>query len=144
MTISIFSAFFGLTGLICNRLFPALGYITLIPAIAAGMIVSVVLMRLSSWAFEKCNVSSNAKTEDLVGQIAQVCVPIKEGRKGEITCDMGSKRYNYPAVAGSFSLPSGSKVIISDFVDGIVTVEPFEDFTLDISTAQPVAKKIEQ
>lgn len=144
MTISMFCAFFGLTGLVFARSFPFLGPLTLLPAITAGVLISAVMMRIFSWAFAKCNVSANARTEELVGQIAEVCVPIKEGRKGEITCVLAAKRFNYPAKSASLHLTSGQKVIISDYNDGIVTVEPFEDYTLDISSSDKVSRKIEQ
>jgi membrane protein implicated in regulation of membrane protease activity len=146
MTISMFSAFFGITGLFVGKVFPFLGPFTLVPAIAAGVIVTALLMQAFSWLFAKSNVSTNARIDDLIGQAGEVCVPINQGRKGEITCVMGSKRYNYPAIAAKAAIAKGSRVIISDYKDGVVTVEPWEDAVLDISgpVAEPVVKQIEQ
>jgi membrane protein implicated in regulation of membrane protease activity len=135
MTISIFSAFFGLTGLCAGKLFPMLGAFTLIPAILMGIVVTSLLMTAFTWAFLKSSVSTNARIDDLIGQIAEVCVPIKEGRTGEITCVMNSKRYNYPATGSGNSFSSGTRVMISDFENGVVKVEKFEDYTLDIQDA---------
>jgi membrane protein implicated in regulation of membrane protease activity len=142
MTISTFSAFFGLTGLFVGKLFPFVGAFSLIPATAMGILVSSLLMTLFSWLFAKTHVSTNARIDELVGQVGEVSVPIKEGRTGEITCVMGSKRYNYPAVAGSIILPAGTQVMISNFENGVVTVEPWENMVLDIS--EKVVKNAEQ
>jgi membrane protein implicated in regulation of membrane protease activity len=146
MTISMFAAFFGLTGLFVGKVFPFIGAFSLVPAIVAGIMVSALLMKAFSWLFAKSNVSTNARIDDLIGQAGEVCVPINQGRTGEITCVMGSKRYNYPAIAAKTAIAKGSRVIISDYKDGVVTVEPWEDTILDISSpvVEPVVKRIEQ
>ena len=68
----------------------------------------------------------------MIGHMAEVTVPIVEGRTGEIMYIVQSKRFNSPAraAAASMEIKKGAKVMICDVSSQYTTVEPWtESFT---------------
>lgn len=133
MTLSVFLAFFGLTGFVVIKLLPWLGLLTLVPAIVVAALVTQTMLRVFSWLLRSTDVSTVARMSEVIGQMAHISVPIKEGRTGEIVCEMGSKRYNFSAKAlnSQQTFTSGARVIIADMRDGVAFVEPWDDVLLD-------------
>ncbi len=136
MTLAIFLAFFGLTGLLVLRLLPFFGVLSCIPAALIAFVITGRLLNLFAWLLLKAGASSEGRIENLIGQMGQVTVPIKEGRTGEIACVMGSKRYNYPARAKTKedAFAVASFVMVSDLKGGVAYVEPWTDAILQTDT----------
>lgn len=127
-SMAIFLGFFGLIGLTVYKL----GLISIVPAIAAGLIMRNVTMVMLRWFVRNSHVSTTSRVEEAIGYEAQVCVSIQPGRTGEITYVLGSKRYNMPAKSETADLEykRGAKVIISDIRDGVVFVQPWQEITI--------------
>jgi hypothetical protein len=128
-----FLLFFGLIGRLTQLLCPWLGLLTLIPGIIAGLIGSQLILQFFGFIYSKLQSSSLAVVENLIGQMADVTVPIPLGRTGEITYVVESKRITSAAKAfkpgGGFA--KGDKVMIVSVENSIAYVEPWneEEFT---------------
>lgn len=128
MSMSLFLAFFGLVGMAIYKLGP----ISLIPAIAAGVIMRQVGQYALRTFVRASHVSTASKVEDAIGHSAEVSVSIQPGRTGEITYVLGSKRYNMPAKSQQeeSEFKRGAKVLICDIKNGVVFVEPWTELTI--------------
>ncbi len=128
-TIATFLFCFGATGLVIKRTFPALGDLSLVPAIIFGYIGNRMLSGAMGWVTRKLHSSTNFREEDMIGTPADVTVSIPQGRTGEITYLVGSVRHTAPArnQLEGVSLAGSARVIIADIRDGIFYVEPFDD-----------------
>jgi hypothetical protein len=131
--ITTFLAFFGLTGLFFISSFPALGYITVAPALLGGTIAVKVVTTVMNAAFARMYSSSAATEHDLIGHMAEVSVPIPAGRTGEVTYVVSSKRYASPAKARTpeQEIKKGTKVFICDHQPNYVTVDLWTDTFID-------------
>jgi len=127
-SMAIFLAFFGITGMAIFKL----GALSLVPAIAVGLIMRNVTMMLLRWFIRQSHVSTTSRVEECIGTSAEVCVSIQPGRTGEITYVLGSKRYNMPAKSNAPEsvYKRGARVMISDVRDGVVFVEPWQELTI--------------
>lgn len=127
-SMAIFLAFFGITGMAIFKL----GALSLVPAIAVGLLMRNVTMYMLRWFVRQSHVSTTARVEECIGHAAEVCVSIQPGRTGEITYVLGSKRYNMPAKSNvsETEYKRGSKVLISDVRDGVVFVDPWQELTI--------------
>ena len=125
MAIAMFLTFFGLFGMLFERLTPWLGFFTLIPAILISMAISNLFKFAVRWLIVHGNVSTEAKSEDSIGQVGEIITPIKAGRPGEVTYVVGSKRYHATAIPCKEGLEfkRGSKVIITDIKAHAVFVD---------------------
>jgi len=133
MSIAISLAFFGLAGLVVLRMLPILGWLTLVPAILFSLLVSNGFKNGIRWMARSMEVSSESKVAELVGQVAEVNIPFKDGATGEVTYVVNSKRYN--AAARPFKpgtvFARGAKVMIVDIKeDHTLLVEPYADVLL--------------
>lgn len=127
-SMAIFLAFFGITGMAIFKL----GALSLVPAIAVGLLMRNVTMYMLRWFVRQSHVSTTSRVEECIGHAAEVCVAIQPGRTGEITYVLGSKRYNMPAKSNvtETEYKRGSKVLISDVRDGVVFVDPWQELTI--------------
>ncbi len=127
-SMAIFLAFFGITGMAIFKL----GALSLVPAIAVGLLMRNVTMFMLRWFVRQSHVSTTSRVEECIGHAAEVCVSIQPGRTGEITYVLGSKRYNMPAKsnASENEYKRGAKVLISDVRDGVVFVDPWQELTI--------------
>jgi len=142
-TIAIFCTLFGMSGLVILKLAPFLGLLTMVPAAVMGTFLTSLMLRLFNWLLSKSDASSAMELDELIGQQAQINTPIKDGRTGEVICEFGSKRYNYPAKAmiPDQDFHSGAKVIISDIRDGVLYVETWTDFWVDTDNMEPTDRR---
>ncbi|MCC7531124.1 MAG: hypothetical protein IT342_21635 [Candidatus Melainabacteria bacterium] len=127
-SMAIFLGFFGITGMAIFKL----GFISLLPAIAVGLLMRNVTMMMLRWFVRQSHVSTTSRVEEAIGHAAEVCVSIQPGRTGEVTYVLGSKRYNMPAkssVAES-EYKRGAKVMITDVREGVVFVDPWQELTI--------------
>lgn len=128
MTVCIYLAFFGLTGLVLAFNAPWLGYLTLIPAIAVSIGVSAAFKGMTQWMIKNMFTSTHQRESDLLGQMAEVNVPIHDGRLGEVTYVLNAKRMTataQPAKPG-LDFKKGSKVLIVGSKEHIVLIEPYD------------------
>jgi hypothetical protein len=127
--ISVFLAFFGLTGLLCLSSNKTLGIMSLLPAIFAGIVVNWLFQIALQWMFEKLESVAPIGTADLIGHAAVISVPISGARVGEITYVVHAKRHTFPAKSlnSSEEFKKGSQVVISDIRDSTAYVEPWTD-----------------
>ncbi|HEY9784766.1 MAG TPA: hypothetical protein V6D17_05125, partial [Candidatus Obscuribacterales bacterium] len=126
LSISVFLAFFGLTGFCLQRF---IGPFAIVPALIAGLVMRKVTTALIRAFVVRSHVSTASKVEEAIGHEAEVCVSIQPGRTGEVTYVLGSKRYNMPAkcVKDESEYKRGSKVLITDIRNGVVMVEPWQE-----------------
>lgn len=128
MTVCIYLAFFGLTGLLLAWNAPWMGYFTLIPAVAVSVAVSAAFKNMTRWMIKNMFTSTHQKESDLLGQLAEVNVPIHDGRLGEVTYVLNAKRMTAtakPAKPG-IDFKKGSKVLIVGSNDHVVLIEPYD------------------
>lgn len=132
MTMSLFLMFFGLVGYFSLKLFPAIGLITLIPALLAGIIAVKVFKRLISLMMSKLSGATQISEWAAVGQEAEVLSTIKNGNVGEISYIVGNKLHNGIARCSDkeVQIEKGSKVIITDLDGSTAIVEPQKDFSV--------------
>ncbi len=138
MTIAVFLAFFGVAGIFALKIVPLLGIWSLIPAAIVSLLVTGQVLRAFGWMVRQMHVTSQPDTGDLIGQRADVTVPIQAGQVGEVVFVIGLSRYNKSARAlnPEAIFEQGSKVIISDIEDHVVLVEPWKEFLLE-DTSSP-------
>src|SRR5262249_38685642 len=84
MSIAISLACLGLARLVVVRLLPFLGWLSLVPAVLFSLLVSNGFKGAIRWAAKSMEVSSESKQAELVGQVAEVNIPFKDGSTGEI------------------------------------------------------------
>lgn len=125
MALAMFLTFFGVFGMLFERLMPWLGFLTLIPAVLISIAISNIFKFAVQWLIVHGNVSTEAKADDSIGQVGEIITPIKEGRAGEVTYVIGSKRYHAAAKSTKEGLEfkRGSKVIITGIQDHVVFVD---------------------
>lgn len=136
MTIAVFLAFFGISGIFSLKIFPTLGIFSLIPAALVGLLITGQVIRAMGWMIRQMHVTSQPDTADFIGQRADVTVPIESGEVGEVVFVVGLSRYNKSAraVNPEAHFEQGSKVIISDVENNVVLVEPWKEFLLEDSS----------
>jgi membrane protein implicated in regulation of membrane protease activity len=128
MTVCVYLAFFGLAGLVLAFNAPWMGYFTLIPAIAVSIGVSAAFKAMTQWMIKNTFTSTHQRESDLLGQMAEVNVPIHDGRMGEVTYVLNAKRMTataQPARPG-LDFKKGSRVLIVGSKEHIVLVEPYD------------------
>jgi membrane protein implicated in regulation of membrane protease activity len=132
MTMSLFLMFFGVVGYFSLKLFPAIGFISLIPALVAGIIAVKVFKRLISLMMSKLSGATQISEWAAVGQEAEVLSTIKNGNVGEISYIVGNKLHNGIARCSDkeIHIEKGSKVIITDLDGSTAIVEPQKDFSV--------------
>lgn len=133
MSIATFLTFFGVCGFIASVAFNFPVFISLPVAVVSGWSAVQIMIHVIAWLFENLGSSSEAKMADLVGRMAEVTLPIGEGKLGEVTYIVKSKRYSSPAksVDPALALTKRSKVMISEVADYVVLVEPWTDSFID-------------
>ncbi len=132
MTMSLFLMFFGVVGYFSLKLFPAIGLITLIPALLAGILAVKVFKRLISLMMSKLSGATQISEWAAVGQEAEVLSTIKNGNVGEISYIVGNKLHNGIARCSDkeIQIEKGSRVIITDLDGSTAIVEPQKDFSV--------------
>lgn len=132
MTMSLFLMFFGIVGYFGLKLFPALGFLTLIPAFLAGFLAVKIFKRLIGLMMSKLSGSTQISQWAAVGQEAEVLSTIKNGNVGEISYIVGNKLHNGIARCTSkeVQIEKGAKVIITDLDGSTAIVEPQKDFSI--------------
>jgi len=127
MSISIFLAFFGLAGYATGYLLPWLNFLTLIPAVIAGFAMINVFKAGIRAMMRYGTSSSHIRTDEIVGHIAEVLIPIAENRPGEVTYVIQSKIYNSAARSKGIAIKKGTKVMIIETDGPTVFVEPYKE-----------------
>ena len=128
-SISVFTGFVGLTGLVLMKCLPFLGLITLIPAALVGMVAVIAMRNVFAYLTAKLNVSNTLKSTDAIGHVAEVSASIGEGGTGEVTYVIGTTRFNAAAKSASAceTIKRGSKVLIVEREGHLVYVEPYQE-----------------
>ncbi|HNM49430.1 MAG TPA: hypothetical protein PKN86_07000, partial [Candidatus Obscuribacter sp.] len=102
-SISVFTGFVGLTGLVLMKCLPFLGLLTLVPAAVVGLVSVIVMRNVFSYLTAKLNVSNTVKSTDAIGHVAEVSASIGQGGTGEVTYVIGTTRFNAAAKSASSS-----------------------------------------
>ena len=127
LAMACFLAGFGLIGLMSAYSAPWLGCFTLIPATAAGFAFTASMKAWFRWFIKHSFVSTHANDCDLPGQLAEVNIPIRAGRIGEVTYVIKAKRLCASAKSDDGSdLKKGTRVLITRVEDHVLFVEPCE------------------
>jgi membrane protein implicated in regulation of membrane protease activity len=78
----------------------------------------------------------------LEGTVGQVTVPIPVGGTGEVVFSKaGSRRSEAARAINGVSIPRGSEVVITTYVDGFATVQPWGDFIAAREKLAPAEKR---
>lgn len=133
MSISVFIGFFGVVGMAVRSMLPMLNFLSLIPAIIAGVVAINVMNAVMTWATSKLTASSLVSEQQSIGQIAEVNTPISNSQPGEVSYVVGLSRFNSPAKAAKdgAEFERGCKVIIVDRSGPMVFVEAMKEDLLD-------------
>jgi len=114
----------GLVGFLCLQIssFPKL--LSLPFALVAGLAARKVFFRLLEKFSEISTVSSTADIETAIGGEATVCLPITNGRTGEVYYEIAGKRFNSSARAfdSNASFNRGQRVRVTDIKEGVFIV----------------------
>jgi hypothetical protein len=129
LSIATFLAFFGLTGMIAGIALHINPIVTFIAAVSCGWLAVQAVIHLIAWLFANMHVSTESRVADLVGQIAEVNIPISSGRTGEITYIVGSKRLTAPAksLIPDLEIARKTRVIICDIQNHVMLVDVWHD-----------------
>ncbi len=129
MSMSIFLTFFGLAGLLVSSIAGFLGPFSALIAGIIGLSISNLIQRTMTSLSKHWHVTSAAKPQDMIGQVAKVTVSIEAGGVGRITYSMLGMRCT--AIARSAKpdtdFKTGSSVIITDFQGRVALVEAWTD-----------------
>jgi membrane protein implicated in regulation of membrane protease activity len=133
MSIALFLCFFGVFGMVVAKLMPWLGLFSLIPAVLGSMGVTQIFKGIIRYLIVHGGVSTEAKVEELVGHMATVNTPISNGRPGEVTYEIGSKRYQAAAkpIKAGVEFKRGSKVWIVEVRDHLLMVDSCSDIEVE-------------
>lgn len=114
----------GLIGFFCLQInaFPKL--LSLPCALIAGLAARKVFFRLLEKFSEIATVSSTANIETAIGGEATVCLPITDGRTGEVYFEIAGKRFNSSARAfdANANYHRGQQVWVTDIKEGVFIV----------------------
>jgi membrane protein implicated in regulation of membrane protease activity len=78
----------------------------------------------------------------LEGTVGQVTVPIPAGGTGEVVFSKaGSRRSEAARAINGVSIPRGSEVVITTYVDGFATVQPWGEFIAAREKLAPAEKR---
>ncbi len=129
MTMAIFLAFFGLSGIISIVACPWLSVWSIIPALLFAIIVTRISLSAMAWMTMKLNVSNVARSSDLIGLQGKVLIPIEPDETGQITFAVKGIRRKSAARAmrPDINLAAGQRIIIVDMTDKVAIVEPWSD-----------------
>lgn len=127
--VAVFAMLFGLIGYIMSRQ-AVVSRVTnaLIAAVIAGIASAVTAHLVRDW----WKVTPEHETDDerfvLQGHVGQVTKAISAGVDGEITYEIGTRKFVHPARGiDDTTLPAGSEVVIERIEDGIVYVESWAE-----------------
>ncbi len=125
-SIVMFSAFFGLSGLVLE----AFGYPTVVglpTALVIGLFAAVVNSALYGFLV-RSQVSSQVTDRSLEGRAGHVVLPIEDGRKGKVRVDLGGQPHFIVARSyddrSSEGLDVGEPVVVVQIEDGTALVAP--------------------
>jgi membrane protein implicated in regulation of membrane protease activity len=129
MSLATFAAFFGLTGMVLSLAVGLPPLFSLPISVFAGWLAVQIVLRTIGWLFANMGASSEARVEDLIGQLGEIIVPISHGRTGQVTYIIQSKRYTAPAkgLDPNLDIPKKTKVQICDIRDHVMYVEQWND-----------------
>lgn len=129
LSIATFLAFFGITGMVAGIALHINPWITFAAAVTCGWLAVQAVIHLIAWLFANMHVSTESRVADLIGQIAEINIPISNGRTGEITYIVGSKRLTAPAksLVPDIEIPRKARVIICDIQNHVMLVDVWHD-----------------
>jgi len=111
ITVSVFVAFFGLSGLFATYILKLGALPSLAFAIPVAMLVAVAQFVVYVKIFVQAQASSEATAAELIGCLADVITPLPEKGVGEIAYVIKGTRYTAPAIsADGAALGRGAKV----------------------------------
>lgn len=126
-TAGAFATILGITGYLLWRYSALPAWLQLAIALGAAVFATVVAARaVSHWATQAAEHDVVDERYLLQGHPAQVVQPISTDARGEISYDVGGKRYTVPAEGlDGTALTSGTEVVIDRVEDGVAYVEPW-------------------
>src|SRR5262249_44346199 len=128
VVLSMFVASFGGTGILLKK---SLGWslaMHLPIAAVSGFIVAGIVFAFFYKVFAVAQSSSEARADEVIGQEADVTVPIPHVGLGEIAYTIGETRYTNPArTADGKELPAHTKVRILELVGSTYIVQKIQE-----------------
>lgn len=123
-SVAIMFSMGGMFGFLCLQLDSVPKILSLPCAIVVGLIARKVFFNLLEKFSEISTVSTAVSTEAAIGGEATICLPVSDGRTGEVFYEIGGKRFNAPAraeVIGA-NFVRGQKVWVTDIKEGVFIV----------------------
>jgi membrane protein implicated in regulation of membrane protease activity len=125
VTIASFVTAFGAFGLIALGLLETSPNWSLAWAIGGALVVAVIAHFAFGYFLIRPQGSSEVRTADIVGAVAEVITPIPGDSVGEVAFVAQGGRLTYPAKSASGApIPRGTTVVIERLSSGIVVVRP--------------------
>lgn len=126
-TAGAFATVLGITGYLLWRYSAMSSVLQLFIALGAALLATVVAARaVSHWATQAAEHDVVDERYLLQGHPAQVTVAIAAGNHGEISYEVGGKRYNVAAQSlDGTPLTAGTEVVIDRVENGVAYVEPW-------------------
>ena len=125
ITIASFITAFGAFGLISMGLFQASSRISLIWAIAGGLIIAAIAHFAFGYFLIAPQGSSEVRLNDLIGCTAEVITPIPADSVGEVAFVAQGGRLTYTAKSlGGVNIARGTTVVIEKIIGGVAVVRP--------------------
>ncbi len=125
ITISVFTAFFGLSGLFAVYVMGLTALPSLAFAVPVALVVAVAQFALYVRLFVHAQASSEATLAEVLGCEAEVITCIPGDRVGEIAYVIKGSRYTSPAVsADGEDLPRGTRVRVVNIKAAMLVVRP--------------------
>ncbi len=125
-TLSFFSGFFGLTGLVATAVGSG-AVATFLGALFVGLVAAGSHRLLLNW-IRASSSSSHVGDEDLTGRAARVVLPIEDGRRGRIALEVGEQQHYLTAelTEGEQPVSVNDNVVIVSMSGGVAHVTPID------------------
>ena len=135
-TIAIFLAWFGGTGYLLTRYSTIVLAFGLLLSAIAGLVGATIVFLFLARVLSRPEADKDQADYEMVGVVAQVASPIREGGTGEIIFSQVGRKRGCPARSDSGApLAKDIEVVVARYERGIAYVRPWDEFTGEKDTA---------
>jgi membrane protein implicated in regulation of membrane protease activity len=136
-TIAIFLAWFGGTGYLLSRYSTVVFAAGMVVSALVGLVGATIVFLFLSRVLANPEADMDQADYEMVGVIARVSSPIREGGTGEIIFSQASRRRCCAARSDTgVALEKGMEVAVARYESGIAYVRPWDEFSGESSETQ--------
>jgi membrane protein implicated in regulation of membrane protease activity len=139
-TIAIFLAWFGGTGYLLSRYSTVVFALGLLVSAVVGLVGASIVFLFLARVLTNPEADMDQSDYEMVGTVARVSAPVREGGTGEITFSQVGKRRNCAARSDSGEqLNKDQEVVVTRYERGIAYVRLWDEFTgeQEVSAKKP-------